>query len=93
MIPNVGEQILNVVTEDGSEGKVKYQIAEISRPLTAVSDVCDAGNRVIFGKNGGMIYNLSSGKETYFQRKEGIYVLNFYVRPSKSKTDFTRPEK
>ena len=50
VIPNVGEQVLNVVTEDGSEGKVKYQIAEISRPLTAVSDVCDAGNRVIFGK-------------------------------------------
>ena len=94
-IPNVGEQVLNVVTEDGSEGRIKYQVADISRPLNAVSDICDGGNRVIFGKSGGIIYNISSGKETYFNREEGIDILICWVKPSglESNGDYTRPER
>ena len=73
--------MLNVITEDGSEGVVKYQMAEVSRPLNAVSDICDAGNRVIFGRNGGVILNLSTGKKTYFHREDGIYVVLCWVKP------------
>ena len=71
-IPNLGEHILNIVTEDGIDSKLKYQVAEVSRPLNSVSDICDNGNRVLFGSSGGVIYNIESGRETYFQGKKGF---------------------
>ena len=85
MIPNLGEQVLEVVTNDGNEGRVKYQVADVSRPLNAVSEICDAGGEhgqhVIFGKHGGMILNLETGKQTPFAREEGVYTLEFWVKP------------
>ena len=60
-------------------------MADISRPLNSVSEICDGGGRhgsqVVFGRTGGIIYNLDTGKETYFDREEGIYILEFWVPP------------
>ena len=81
LIPNLGEQHLPVVTETGREGVVKYQIAEVSRPLTSVSEICDAGGQVVFGKNGGVIVNLTTGAETPFHRENGVYTLQMWVKP------------
>ena len=64
-IPNEGEQILNVVSTDGDSSRMKYQMADVSRPLNAVSEICDAGNRVMFGSAGGLIYNVKFRKETF----------------------------
>ena len=83
-IPNLGEQCLNILLEDGRESKVKYNIADVSRPLNSISEICDGGNQVIFGKGGGIIYNIESGNETYFKREGGIYVMDFYVSPKGS---------
>ena len=86
LIPNLGEQYLNIVTETGGEGMAKYQIAEVSRPLNAVSEICDAGGelgqQVTFGKHGGTILNLTTGKETHFAREDGVYVWEFWVKPN-----------
>ena len=85
LIPNLGEQLLQVVTETGREGTVKYQIAEVSRPLTSVSEICDAGGprgqQVVFGKNGGVIINVATGQETPFRRENGVYTLQMWVKP------------
>ena len=84
-ICNLGEQELDIVTEEWKESKVKYQIAEVTRPLNAVSEICDAGGEdgqlVIFGKSGGIIYNPATGSQTAFTRKDGIYCLEFWVKP------------
>jgi hypothetical protein len=79
IIPNLGEKHLAVMKEDGSVGKVRYQVADISRPLNSVSEICDSGNQVIFGRNGGCIYNMSTGSRTYFGREENVYVLDLWV--------------
>ena len=63
-IPNLGEQTLNVFLEDGRETKVKYNIADVSRLLNSISEICDGGNQEIFGKGGGIIFNLENGNET-----------------------------
>ena len=52
-IPNVGQQTLNVVTNEGYETQTVYQIAEVTRPLTAVGTTCVKGNFVVFGPHGG----------------------------------------
>ena len=42
-IPNLGEQVLDVVLESGKESQIKYQMADVSRPLNSISEICDAG--------------------------------------------------
>ena len=85
-IPNLGEQVLSIVTSDGKDGTIKYQVADVSRPLNAISEICDAGGvhgqHVIFGKNGGMIVNLETGRQTPFAREDGVYTLEFWVKPT-----------
>ena len=85
LIPNLGEQDLDIVTNEGRESMVKYQIADVTRPLNAVSEICDGGGAqgqwVIFGKHGGVIYNPMTGAQTEFYREDGIYCLDFWVRP------------
>ena len=85
-IPNLGEQVLSIVTSDGKDCTVKYQVADVSRPLNAISEICDAGGEhgqhVIFGKNGGMIVNLETGRQTPFAREDGVYTLEFWVKPT-----------
>jgi len=85
LIDNLGEQTLEIMTEDGGEGRARYQVAEVSRPLNAVSEICDAGGdagqMVVFTKWGGEIYNMESGRRTAFGREDGVYVWEFWVKP------------
>jgi len=85
-MPNLGEQKLEVVLDSGKATALKYQIADVSRALNAVTEICDAGHHVIFGRRGGMIVNLESGRSTPFQREGNIYCLDYWVKP------FTRQE-
>ena len=85
VMPNLGEQLLDVVTADGYDAQVKYQMANVSRPLNSVSEICDAGGDrgqyVIFGRGGGAIINLETGRQTPFDREEGICMLDLWVKP------------
>ena len=85
LIPNLGEQVLDVVLDGGQESQIKYQIAEVSRPLNSISEICDAGGdhgqMVIFGRSGGAVVNLRTGEQTPFKREEGIYCLDVWVKP------------
>ena len=91
VIPNLGEQVLDVMLDDGRETQVKYQIAEVSRPLNSITEICDAGGElgqiVVFGRRGGAVVNLSTGNSTPFARQEGVYVMSTWVKPK----GFTRP--
>ena len=69
---------------DGKESELKYQIADVSRPLNSVSEICDAGEQgqvVVLGRAGGMIINLANGNQTPFQREDGVYCLDVWVKP------------
>ena len=43
-MPNLGEQKLCVVLNNGGETMVKYQIADVSRALNSITEMCDAGH-------------------------------------------------
>ena len=87
-LPNLGEQHLQAVTELGEETSVLFQIADVSRPLVSVSAICEMGNRVIFGRSGGVVQNLATGRETPFHRRNGIYCLSMWLRNAEP-TGFT----
>ena len=91
-IANLGEQYMKMFTEDGAEADMVYQIAEVKRPLCSISRLCDRGNRVVFGKSGGLIHKLRSGQVTRFPREGGVYVLETMVDTAPEKpAGFTRP--
>ena len=56
----IGQQTLKVTTYEGQQGKSLFQAADISRPLTAVSQTCDNGNCVVYTPHGGFIWNLQT---------------------------------
>ena len=89
-IKNLGQQHLKACTEQGDETEVLFQIADISKPLVSVSAICEKGNRVIFGRAGGVVQNLATGKLIPFQRENGIYVLSLWLEDT-SEGDFHRP--
>jgi hypothetical protein len=85
VIANLGEQHLDVETDEGMETQIRYQSADVSRPLNSVSEICDAGGEdgqyVIFSRYGGVIMNLQTGRKTPFSRVDGIYELGLWVKP------------
>ena len=83
-LKNLGEQRLDACTEDGHETEVLFQIADVSRPLVSVSGICERGNRVIFGRAGGVVQCLRSGRETPFYKRNGIYVLSMWLKDGDS---------
>ena len=76
----MGQQKLKVQTNEGRDSKVVYQIAEVSRPLTAVSQTCDNGNWVVYTPQGGFILSCLIGGRTYFDRRGDIYELDLWVK-------------
>ena len=77
---NEGEQSLKVMTEEGATTDITFQITEMRRPLCSTGKICDRGNRFVFGRGGGVIHNLGTGRLTPFRRRGNIYALDFGVR-------------
>ena len=63
-----------MLREECDDVDVLFQIADVSKPLVSVPAICERGNRVIFGKSGGVIQNIQTGHETPFYRQDGIYI-------------------
>ena len=91
-IPNLGQKTLETVSEDGStQLSQTFQIADISRPLTSVGELADAGNLVVFGRKGGFIVNPDTGRRLNFQREHGVYLLKTWSQePASSTSVFSR---
>lgn len=77
-IPNRGEQEVRFETEEGVRAVIPFQLADVERPLLAVSSLTAAGNTVILGDRGGVIRR-SDGQETRVLRRGGTYVLRMWV--------------
>lgn len=65
-VNNLCQQVIHACTESGSMTDVLFQVAEVSKPLISVSALCERGNRVIFGRAGGVRQNTKTGRHTPF---------------------------
>ena len=85
-MPNLGQKVLNVQTNEGKNTTVVYQVAEVSRPLTSVGATCDRGNWVVYNSQGGFILNCQTGERTSFERTaSGIYELDLWMKDEESR--------
>ena len=88
-LKNLGQQGIHACTEDGEETSVLFQIADVSKPLVSVAPICEKGSRVIFGKSGGAVQNIYTGRQIPLYRRNGIYILSVWLIDSEQ--DFPRP--
>ena len=89
-MPNLGEQQVAFVTSEGHSCNLTFQVADVHKPLIAVTQLTAAGNELRLYKNGGRVINPKTGKEISFGRKNGVYVLNIWVKPG-PESDSHRP--
>ena len=78
-IENEGEVALPLFSAEGVYSPMTYQVADVRKPLTSVSRLCDEGNRVVFCRGGGIIQNLNTAACTPFWREGNIYILNMWI--------------
>ena len=93
-LPNKGQKVLSVVTEDWDKYKMTYQVADVVKPLTSVSNICDAAdglNTVTFTSKGGWIYHAEDNKYTTFHRENGVYLLRTWIRRPSRTADGSEP--
>ena len=79
------------LTEDKTSCTFTFQVGDVTRPILAVSRICERGNEVEFSKDGkgGVIRHVKSKKEIPFVKKNGVYVLRLWIPRT---AGFTRQE-
>ena len=80
-IPNLGELSMPFRTMEGHKCGIKFQLADVKRPLLSVAAMTKRGNRVSFHENGGTIVSQDGKRKIDFQKQHGVYVLTVYVPP------------
>ena len=84
-IPNLGEKLMPIMTNEGTTRGLKAQVAEVSKPLQAVRSLVRSGHAVIFGDgedgNSHYILNKMTG-EVNMVKDDGVnYLMGMYVIP------------
>ena len=60
---------------------MRFQLAEVGRPLISVARLVDAGNRVVFGPTGGFIAHVATGRKVQLVRDGNVYTLDMHLTP------------
>jgi hypothetical protein len=60
---------------------LRVTVAKVRRPLLAVSEMVDAGHRVVFSQEGSFAEHIKTGKVTKLVRRNGIFEMDVKVRP------------
>jgi hypothetical protein len=77
---NLGEKSVKGLTLDGGNFACKFQVTNVDRILLAVAMLTAAGHDVWFGKDHGVITHGTTGVETVFPKKQGVFILTIWVK-------------
>ena len=93
-IPNLGEKLMAVVTDDGAWRGLQAQVADVSKMLQSVRSLVKAGHTVVFGDgddgHSHYVYHKLSG-ECIGVRDDGVnYLMGMHIVP-KDEAGFARP--
>jgi hypothetical protein len=78
-IRNQGEKLVPGLSDEGSSMSINFQVTQVEMPLIAVSKLTAVGHRVWFEGDHGVIQHGSSGRQTKFFKKKGVFVLRIWV--------------
>ena len=80
LIPNLGEKVFVAVGENGSLRRMRAQVCDVNKALLSVRRVTQAGNKVVFEKDGGWIEDGATGEKIWLKERDGMYILKLWVK-------------
>ena len=83
-IPNMGEKLIGMKTQEGDTAWMKFQVTPVTKALGSVKTLCKVGNRVVFDDDGSYIENKLTKKITKIDDSDGTYKLKVWVPRRKS---------
>ena len=81
-IPNLGEQRLPLLTQEGTLRGMTLPAAPLSKQLGSVKRMCNSGHRVVFEEGASYILNLATGEVEWLRDESGNYILDVWIVPS-----------
>ena len=67
-----------------------FQVADMTRPLMSVSQICENGHRCVFEKNHALVVSAKGKGICRFEREAGLYVCRMKL---KAPAPFTKLER
>ena len=93
-IINMGEQVVAMVTEEGTLRGMKFQCTQkVKKPLASVKRMLEANHAVVFAPDelgGSFILNLVTGEMNKMHEADGNYMLDVWIPPASSVEGFGR---
>jgi hypothetical protein len=68
------------VNETRRCGEMDFIVTDVTKPLAAVSAIVDAGNRVVFCKEGSFIENMKTGEKISLKCERGTYTMDVGIK-------------
>ena len=78
-IPNLGEQRLPLLTQEGSLRSMRFQACPVAKALGSVKRMCSSGHRVVFDDDGSFMLNKMTGELNWFREEDGNYMLDTWI--------------
>ena len=79
-IPNLGENKIEGINEEGQDVGMTIQAAKVNKVLASVGRTCEAGNKVVFDdEEGSYIMNKKTGNITKLEKRNGAYKFNLMI--------------
>ena len=79
-IPNLGEKTFKFQTEEGAERRITAQVCEVNKGLLSVAKVVNAGNSLVFSRDGSYIEDDATGEGIGIKEENGMYMLSMWVK-------------
>ena len=74
-VPNLGEMSVNLITQERHKCNILFQVADVNKPILAVSSLAAHGHSVSFNDKGGTIKHMATGRITRFRKGPGRVCL------------------
>ena len=80
-LPNLGEKIMAVVTDEGTIRAYKTQVAEVTSNLQSVRAMLKSHHAVVFDEDGSYAVNKITGEVNYITDDGSTYVMRHWIIP------------
>ena len=74
-----GQFSIECTTAEGHRREFTFQNAQVAMPILSTGQIADQGNVIYYDQYGGHIINLTSGEQSRFIRRQGVYFIELRV--------------
>ena len=79
-IPNLGEQRVYAVTDEGVRRMLTLQVCDVKKGLLSVSKIAQKDHGVVFDPDGSYIEDTASKERLWLQQQGGMYTFKLWVK-------------